>query len=54
MKLNDVFEFIGVLTFDPEFSVDKNVDNDILGYLGDDDTQTQMPPTKVFSFNVFY
>ncbi|WMV33685.1 hypothetical protein MTR67_027070 [Solanum verrucosum] len=47
LKLNDVFEFIGVLTFDPEFSVDKNVDNDILGYLGDDDTQTQMPPTKV-------
>ncbi|KAL3334425.1 hypothetical protein AABB24_030924 [Solanum stoloniferum] len=47
LKLNDVFEFIGVLTFDPEFLVDKNVDNDFLGYLGDDDTQTQMPPTKV-------
>ncbi|XP_025887506.1 mini-chromosome maintenance complex-binding protein [Solanum lycopersicum] len=48
LNLNDFFEFIGVLTFDTEFSVDKNVDNDFMGYLGYDDTQTQMPPTKVF------
>uniref|UniRef100_A0A3Q7HN21 Mini-chromosome maintenance complex-binding protein n=1 Tax=Solanum lycopersicum TaxID=4081 RepID=A0A3Q7HN21_SOLLC len=46
LNLNDFFEFIGVLTFDTEFSVDKNVDNDFMGYLGYDDTQTQMPPTK--------
>lgn len=52
LKLNDVFEFIGVFTFDPEFPVDKNDNNDLESIL-DDDTRIQMPPSKVFSFNVF-
>lgn len=46
LKLNDVFEFIGVFTFDPEFPVDKNDNNDLESSLCDD-TLTQMPPSKV-------
>lgn len=46
LKLNDVFEFIGVFTFDPEFPVDKNDNNDLESSLCDD-TLTQMPPGKV-------
>ncbi|XP_055831428.1 mini-chromosome maintenance complex-binding protein isoform X2 [Solanum dulcamara] len=46
LKLNDVFEFIGVFTFDPEFPVDKNDNNDLESIL-DDDTRIQMPPSKV-------
>ncbi|KAJ8552907.1 hypothetical protein K7X08_020300 [Anisodus acutangulus] len=46
LKLNDVFEFIGVYTFDPEFPVDKNDNNDLESSLCDD-TLTQMPPSKV-------
>ncbi|KAF3673236.1 Mini-chromosome maintenance complex-binding protein [Capsicum annuum] len=46
LKLNDVFEFIGVFTFDPEFPVDKNDTNDLESSLCDD-TLTQMPPSRV-------
>ncbi|XP_009799229.1 mini-chromosome maintenance complex-binding protein [Nicotiana sylvestris] len=46
LKLNDVFEFIGVFTFDPEFPVDKN-DNKDLESSFCDDTLVQMPPSKV-------
>ncbi|CAN4101635.1 unnamed protein product [Withania somnifera] len=46
LKLNDVFEFIGVFTFDPEFPVDENDNNDLDSSLFDD-TLTQMPPSKV-------
>ncbi|XP_060181731.1 mini-chromosome maintenance complex-binding protein [Lycium barbarum] len=46
LKLNDVFEFIGVYTFDPEFPVDKNDNNDLESSLCDD-ALTRMPPSKV-------
>ncbi|CAN4076304.1 unnamed protein product [Withania somnifera] len=46
LKLNDVFEFIGVFTFHPEFPADKNDNNDLESSLCDD-TLTQMPPSKV-------
>ncbi|KAK4363560.1 hypothetical protein RND71_018801 [Anisodus tanguticus] len=52
LKLNDVFEFIGVYTFDPEFPVDKNDNNDLESSLCDD-TLTQMPPSKVLFLKCF-
>ncbi|KAE8706458.1 Mini-chromosome maintenance complex-binding protein [Hibiscus syriacus] len=46
LKLNDVFEFIGVLTFDLEFAVEKD-DNDELSNGLYDDALVHMPPNKV-------
>lgn len=46
LKLNDVFEFIGVLTFDSEHAVEKN-DNDELSTSFFDDELVHLPPNKV-------
>lgn len=48
LKLNDVFEFIGVLTFDSEHAVEKN-DNDELSTSFFDDELVHLPPNKVLS-----
>lgn len=47
LKLNDVFEFIGVLTFDSELAVEKD-DNDELSNSFYDDALVHLPPNKVF------
>ncbi|GFP86604.1 mini-chromosome maintenance complex-binding protein [Phtheirospermum japonicum] len=46
VKLNDVFEFVGVFTFDPELTVDRN-DNDELTENFSEDSLAHLPPTKV-------
>ncbi|XP_059627903.1 mini-chromosome maintenance complex-binding protein isoform X2 [Cornus florida] len=46
MKLNDVFEFVGVLTFDPEFTVEKD-DLDYLANSFCEDALAHLPPRKV-------
>ncbi|GMJ11831.1 E2F target gene 1 [Hibiscus trionum] len=46
LKLNDVFEFIGVLTFDSELAVEKD-DNDGLSNSFSDDALVHLPPNKV-------
>ncbi|KAK8542321.1 hypothetical protein V6N12_014922 [Hibiscus sabdariffa] len=46
LKLNDVFEFIGVLTFDSELAVEKD-DNDELSNSFCDDALVHLPPNKV-------
>ncbi|GMI84959.1 E2F target gene 1 [Hibiscus trionum] len=46
LKLNDVFEFIGVLTFDSELAVEKD-DNNELSNSFYDDALVHMPPNKV-------
>lgn len=46
LKLNDVFEFIGVLTFDSELAVEKD-DNDELSNSFYDDALVHLPPNKV-------
>ncbi|KAK8651463.1 hypothetical protein V6N13_141064 [Hibiscus sabdariffa] len=45
LKLNDVFEFIGVLTFDSELAVEKD-DNELSNSFYDD-ALVHMPPNKV-------
>lgn len=46
LQLNDVFEFIGIFTFDPELVVKDDTDE-----LSDlcDDVLDDMPPSKVFT-----
>jgi hypothetical protein len=46
LKLNDVFEFIGVLTFDSEVPVDKD-DHDELSNGFSEDALAHLPPNKV-------
>ncbi|KAL6977546.1 hypothetical protein U1Q18_026345 [Sarracenia purpurea var. burkii] len=46
LKLNDVFEFVGVLTFDPELTADKE-DPDELENSFQKDESTHLPPSKV-------
>ncbi|XWS65611.1 hypothetical protein CRYUN_Cryun05aG0128500 [Craigia yunnanensis] len=46
LKLNDVFEFIGVLTFDSELAVEKD-HNDELSNSFYDDALVHLPPSKV-------
>lgn len=46
MKLNDVFEFIGVFTFDPELAVHKD-DSDEFSNGICDDALVHLPPSKV-------
>ncbi|KAK9282820.1 hypothetical protein L1049_011043 [Liquidambar formosana] len=46
LKLNDVFEFVGVLTFDSELTVDKD-DSDELSNGFCEDVLVHLPPTKV-------
>ncbi|KAL0452663.1 UNVERIFIED_CONTAM: Mini-chromosome maintenance complex-binding protein [Sesamum latifolium] len=46
LKLNDVFEFVGIFTFDPDLTVDRD-DNDELTDNFCEDTLTYLPPTKV-------
>ena len=48
VKLNDVFEFIGVLTFDSEPEVEKD-ENDELSNGFHDDALVHFPPNKVLS-----
>ncbi|CAK9135879.1 unnamed protein product [Ilex paraguariensis] len=46
LKLNDVFEFIGVLTFDPEVTTDKDKSDESLnGFF--EDALVHLPPSKV-------
>lgn len=46
MKLNEVFEFVGVFTFDPEFKVE-NDDCDEFANGFSEDVLVQYPPNKV-------
>ena len=46
LKLNDVFEFVGVLTFDPEVTVDKDDSEELTQGLCED-TLVHLPPSKV-------
>lgn len=46
LKLNDVFEFIGVLTFDPEITVGGDGNDDLIDDLCED-ALVHLPPTKV-------
>lgn len=47
LKLNDVFEFIGIYTFDPELSVHKDTPDDSMFDLMEDDVLADLPPSKV-------
>ncbi|OMO63637.1 Mini-chromosome maintenance complex-binding protein [Corchorus capsularis] len=47
LKLNDVFEFIGVLTFDSELPVEKDDNEDL------DDAMVGLPPNKVPRLHCF-
>ncbi|KAL0382205.1 UNVERIFIED_CONTAM: Mini-chromosome maintenance complex-binding protein [Sesamum calycinum] len=46
LKLNDVFEFVGIFTFDPDLTVDRD-ENDELTDNFCEDTLIYLPPTKV-------
>ncbi|KAI3470949.1 hypothetical protein Pfo_027612 [Paulownia fortunei] len=46
LKLNDVFEFVGIFTFDPDLTVDRD-DNDELTDNFCEDALVYLPPTKV-------
>ncbi|KAG8390164.1 hypothetical protein BUALT_Bualt01G0055000 [Buddleja alternifolia] len=46
LKLNDVFEFVGIFTFDPDVTVDRD-DNDELIDSFCEDVSVHLPPTKV-------
>ncbi|KAK6121773.1 hypothetical protein DH2020_044488 [Rehmannia glutinosa] len=46
MKLNDVFEFVGVFTFDPDLTIGRD-DNDELTENFCEDASVSLPPTKV-------
>ncbi|KAJ3693792.1 hypothetical protein LUZ60_009272 [Juncus effusus] len=50
LKLNEVFEFIGIYTFDPELNENRNNDDtgdDVMMFDFIDDVATHMPPSKV-------
>ncbi|KAL6581274.1 hypothetical protein OROMI_007197 [Orobanche minor] len=46
LKLNDVFEFVGIFTFDPDLTVDRD-DNDEVTEQFCEDSLVHLPPTKV-------
>ncbi|KVI04808.1 Mini-chromosome maintenance complex-binding protein [Cynara cardunculus var. scolymus] len=46
LKLNDVFEFIGVLTYDTEVKFDKGGDNELANSFPEDES-VNLPPSKV-------
>ncbi|XP_022890993.1 mini-chromosome maintenance complex-binding protein [Olea europaea var. sylvestris] len=46
LKLNDVFEFVGIFTFDPDLTVEKD-DSDELAHSFGEDVLNHMPPSKV-------
>ena len=50
LKLNDVFEFIGIYTFDPELAVYKDTNVDSMYDLMEDDVLSHLPPSKVSPF----
>lgn len=45
LKLNDVFEFVGILTFDPELATSKD-DNEVMDGFCEDELVC-LPPSKV-------
>ena len=49
VKLNDVIEFIGVYTFDPELAAPSDNPDDIMLDLIEDVT-VQLPPSKVWIY----
>lgn len=49
LKLNNVFEFIGVLAFDSELPAEKD-DNDEFANGFCDDVSVHLPPNKVVSY----
>ncbi|KAI8022443.1 Mini-chromosome maintenance complex-binding protein [Camellia lanceoleosa] len=51
LKLNDVFEFVGVLTFDLEPSVDKDDSDEFTSTLCEDEL-SHSPPSKVL--NIYF
>lgn len=53
VKLNDVIEFIGVYTFDPELAAPSDNPDDIMLDLIEDVT-TQLPPSKVCILHSFW
>uniref|UniRef100_A0A5B7BBM3 Putative mini-chromosome maintenance complex-binding protein n=1 Tax=Davidia involucrata TaxID=16924 RepID=A0A5B7BBM3_DAVIN len=46
LKLNDVFEFVGILTFDPEHAVDKDNPDELANSICED-ALAHLPPSKV-------
>lgn len=46
LKLNEVFEFVGVFTFDPEFKVDKDECDDFTNGFSED-VLVHFPPNKL-------
>ncbi|CAI9774932.1 unnamed protein product [Fraxinus pennsylvanica] len=46
LKLNDVFEFVGIFTFDPDLTAEKD-DSDELAHEFGEDVLVHMPPSKV-------
>lgn len=50
LKLNDVFEFVGVLTFDPEFTADKDISSDELANSFYEDALVHLPSSKVLIY----
>lgn len=46
LKLNDIFEFIGVLTFDTDLSKEKEDNNNVESSLCED-VLVELPPSKV-------
>lgn len=51
MKLNEIFEFVGVFTFDPEFKVENNDEEFANGF--SEDVLVQLPPNKVCLHNIY-
>lgn len=47
IKLNDVIEFIGVYTFDPDVAVHDSNDDDEFPYGLMEDISVHLPPSKV-------
>lgn len=47
LKLNDVFEFVGLLTFDPKLATEDNACNELLNGLCEEDALVHLPPSKV-------
>lgn len=52
LKLNEVFEFVGVFTFDPEFKVDKDECDDFTNGFSED-VLVHFPPNKVPRLHCF-
>lgn len=52
LKLNDVFEFIGIYTFDPELAGHKDNSDDLMYDLFED-PMAHLPPSKVSQLIMF-